>query len=264
MGLHYFFLCTCLSVILGNLQRPAEAASFSAACVQSGKDSIAARTIAARTFTALKMRMGTNDCHLLEAKLGQVKDLWLNGLGIVDIAPLATFTQLERLDISDNFISDIKPLAKLRRLQYLWIGENEVVDLGPLAEMTHLQLLDAEDNAIVDLTPLARLEQLAALDISHNQVQDIGTLVSLQRLRFVFLSHNRLSHSDQLACLSPRGCPMQALPALSHHYWQQLLNGSFGLSYGLVKCDHNPITMPLWEGGIQLTKDQYELLEFCR
>lgn len=62
---------------------------------------------------------------------------WLSasGCGISDISILATLTQLDDLNLSDNQISDISALKNLINLTYLDLENNQITDLTPIKHL---------------------------------------------------------------------------------------------------------------------------------
>ena len=57
---------------------------------------------------------------------------------VTDISPLASLTNLSRLDLTGNEISDLSPLASLTNLTKLTLTGNEISDLSPLSALTGL------------------------------------------------------------------------------------------------------------------------------
>ena len=67
-------------------------------------------------------------------RLKNLHSLRLNGSGLQSaaLAPLATLSQLDTLDLSNNQLVDLVALASLRKLRLLVLAQNSIVDLAPL------------------------------------------------------------------------------------------------------------------------------------
>lgn len=84
----------------------------------------------------------------------RVVDLSNNNL--TDLTDLRELRQIERLYLTNNYISLIDALSNLTVLQVLDISYNDVDDLSPLFELTHLNYLNVMGNRI----PAWQLEKL--------------------------------------------------------------------------------------------------------
>ncbi len=146
----------------------------------------------------------------------KISHLNLSGLGLSDLAPLATM-QLESLDISGNQISNLAPLRGMQ-LRLLNCSGNLISDLAPLRGM-RLVRLEASNNQIVDLTPLEGmpLEQLVADD---NRVSELAPLAGAP-VEFVSLERNpigsvaALSQCVKLVKLRISEAPLASLDGLA-------------------------------------------------
>ena len=87
---------------------------------------------------------------------------------------MATLSQLEGLDLSNNQITDISVITNLGQLNNLRLGSNQ----------------------ISDLTPLANIGYHSLLDLSGNELSDISVLLQLQ----VTIDNLYLSSNDQISC----------------------------------------------------------------
>jgi Leucine-rich repeat (LRR) protein len=84
-----------------------------------------------------------------------------------DVRPLATLTNLEKLNLAGNQIKNISSLAGLTNLKQLNLSKNKVKDLSPLKNLINLEELDIYDNWANDLTPLSNLKNLIKLKIGE-------------------------------------------------------------------------------------------------
>jgi len=76
----------------------------------------------------------------------QLRAISCAGAGVTSLDGLATFSQIERLDLSSNSISDISVLGALTVLQALYLDHNRVVDAVPLYQLAALHTLDLSAN----------------------------------------------------------------------------------------------------------------------
>jgi len=92
------------------------------------------------------------------SRLINMKDLQLWGMrDIMDISPLASMTELEKLWISDNLISDLSPLSGMTKLTALTIEDNMISDVSPLVALSSLKCLKLAGNPVKDYTPLSNI-----------------------------------------------------------------------------------------------------------
>jgi hypothetical protein len=113
--------------------------------------------------------------------------------GTVDLAPLASCTALQHLDLSCcRKVFDMAPLASCAAtLQHLDLSYcSELKDLTPLAACAALRRLDLSGCfALVDLTPLASCAALRHLDLyGCHYVIDMNPLASCTALQHLGLS----------------------------------------------------------------------------
>jgi hypothetical protein len=107
----------------------------------------------------------------------------LTGPGIVDAAPLASLTHLDKLVLGSTRITDIGPLASLTRLIALSLTDVPVRNLSALASLLHLKMLDIRDTEASDLSPLEHSNELETLDVGAKQVPDLPRLARLPKLK---------------------------------------------------------------------------------
>ena len=153
-----------------------------------------------------------SDLSLL-AKMPNLKELYLCGQQIEDIAPLKNLP-LRRLYLCDNKIMDFSPLADIVTLQLLYIGNNPAKDLTPLASLCNLKelLLDSRewDDPVDSFAPLGEISGLEWLSL-NNRIPADGDWSPLEKLDSVW--ELKLWHppADKLVCLGG----MDALTSLA-------------------------------------------------
>ena len=124
---------------------------------------------------------------------------WLsNARGISDVGPLASCTQLTRLDLRGTGVSDVGPLAACTQLTSLTLsGCTGISDVGPLftpqggvQACTQLKSLDlGRCTGLSDVGPLAACKQLTSLDLSWcTGISDVGPLAACTQLTKLDLS----------------------------------------------------------------------------
>ena len=101
---------------------------------------------------------------------------------VSDVAPLASLTALQFLDLRRTPVSDVAPLASLTALQGLYLTGTPVSDVAPLASLTALQGLDLRGTPVSDVAPLASLTALQVLDLEGTQVSDVSPLAAIEGL----------------------------------------------------------------------------------
>ena len=122
----------------------------------------------------------------------------LRGNQISDISPLASLSNLTKLNLGGNEISDISPLASLTNLGALDLVNNQISEVSPLASLSNLASLNLRGNQISDISPLASLSNLTKLNLGGNQISDISPLASLPNLTELDLRENRISDLSPL------------------------------------------------------------------
>ena len=154
-----------------------------------------------------------------------LEELDLRDNFISDISALAGLTNLRLLDFRDNFISNISPLARLTNLTGLGLGNNSISNISSLAGLTNLTHLNLRDNSISDISPLARLTNLIGLKLEGNSISNISPLARLTQLTELHLQNNSISDLSPLVentglrsgdTVDVRGNPLSALSFNTH------------------------------------------------
>ena len=97
---------------------------------------------------------------------------------ITDLTGLEGATNLELLELGNNFISDLSPLKGLTNLVRLDLNNNSISDLSPLKGLTNLKYLLLDNNSISDISPLKGLTNLRRLELHNNSISDLSPLVA--------------------------------------------------------------------------------------
>jgi internalin A len=115
------------------------------------------------------------------------------GLGgsVTDLSPIANYTELERLSISDSKQTvDISVIANFKNLKTLSLQDTQVLSLAPIAGLSKLEILNLSIDSNTglpgrkDFEALRNLKNLKQLDIRvaeplGNQLKDLNNLQSL-------------------------------------------------------------------------------------
>lgn len=119
----------------------------------------------------------------------RITSLDAEGYGISDLTGLASFTNLEHLDLQDNALTgaDLAPLQKLTNLKYLNLEDNQLEQVTSLKGLINLTFLDVSGNMITDFIPLKGLTRLSTLYLSGNATLDYSPLRPI---------YNNLSRED--------------------------------------------------------------------
>ena len=125
--------------------------------------------------------------------------LWIDANDVENLAPLKGLNKLRELDAADNFISDTTALVQLKKLRTLDLSSNLISNLAPLAKLEKLMNLYLEDNEITDVTPLAQLQDLSQLKLDLNLITDVAPLAKITNLVDLFLRDNLIANVTPLA-----------------------------------------------------------------
>lgn len=118
--------------------------------------------------------------------------LQLANCSLSTLAPLSTLTQLEVLDLSDNFVSDLTPLSGCTALQELNLQSNGISDVQPLSSLTSLRILNLSSNSLKDVSALSACTKLEELYLSDNQLTALDCISSMTVLRILEVAKNQL------------------------------------------------------------------------
>jgi Leucine-rich repeat (LRR) protein len=116
------------------------------------------------------------------------------------VAELSRFTQLQALDLFNNFISDegLKELAPLANLQILDLAATKVTDAGlkELSRLKKLRMLGLFKTKVTDagMKDVARLVELQGLHLGATKVTAAGMaeIGSLKKLKLLYLGGLRI------------------------------------------------------------------------
>jgi hypothetical protein len=119
--------------------------------------------------------------------------------GTEDLTPLASFTELRGLVLTESLASDLTPLTGLKELRGLMLKVTHVSDLKPLAELKNLKRLYFHSTHACDLASLSRLKNLQELSLSQTPVTDLTPLAGLKSLEQLCLNYTPVADLTPLA-----------------------------------------------------------------
>ncbi|MBQ9167683.1 MAG: leucine-rich repeat domain-containing protein [Oscillospiraceae bacterium] len=130
--------------------------------------------------------------------LTHLKTLDLSGCKPTDdiLASIATFPNLQSLNLSDCELSSISELSGAVQLTYLNLENNTIRNIQPLSSMTELQELYMPHNALVSLEILSTLTKLQRLDVSYNALTSLSPVGSCSAINWLNASNNSITDTD--------------------------------------------------------------------
>jgi hypothetical protein len=107
----------------------------------------------------------------------------LNGLGVIDLTPISSLTNLRELNLHSTKVTSIAALTALTKLEVLNLKATLVHDLSPIAGFLSLKSLDVTDTDISQLGPLSHIETMEELGIGGKQIPSLVSLTNLKHLK---------------------------------------------------------------------------------
>ncbi|CAG9332042.1 unnamed protein product [Blepharisma stoltei] len=118
----------------------------------------------------------------------------LSVFGSNDRFDISKLTNLENLDLSENYLTSLKGIGECKNLVYLNVSKNSVTDVEPLSNLQKLRVFKASKNKIKDISPLAECKRLTELNLNGNSLLVfslvIRTLKKLHRLSKLSIMNN--------------------------------------------------------------------------
>jgi Leucine-rich repeat (LRR) protein len=101
--------------------------------------------------------------------------------------PIAKFTELTQLDISETDPLSLDPLTRLGKLERLDAHDSKLKNVAPLAKCTALTWVDLHGTQVSNLDPLATLPRLESIDAGNTPVSDVTALSRSHSLQSLWL-----------------------------------------------------------------------------
>lgn len=136
------------------------------------------------------LNVGRNQLRDLEfaVPLTRLTELDVSGQFLSDLSPFGNedvmpLPNLEKFILAHTGLSQIAPLARFSSLRVLDLSENNIVTVAPLKDLRTLEELNLAQNRIMDMTDLESLYKLRKLDVSSNPVKNLKSIVKLEALQ---------------------------------------------------------------------------------
>jgi len=127
--------------------------------------------------------------------------IWVDGLGLESLSPLAHFRSADYLDACANRVTSLEPLAGLSWLETLRLNRNEITSLAPLGKGRRLEALHCDKNRLTSLAGLEKITALRTLHVDENEITDLSALRGLTELRELAIVSNRINSLKPLSKL---------------------------------------------------------------
>lgn len=114
-----------------------------------------------------------------------------------DLKPI--FSDLKKLDLSNNSIYDSYPLRVYYNLEDLNIAGNKIDGTENISELTNLVALDVSNNDFRNLKDFGKLTKLKRLDISENKLESLNEIKNLKQLTTLNVERNELNNFSEIA-----------------------------------------------------------------
>ena len=82
-------------------------------------------------------------------------------------------------------MTQINPLAGFSSLRFLNLSNNHIVTVAPLKDLETLEELNLAQNQITDITDLESLYNLRKLDVSLNPLKNLKSIIKLEALQIL-------------------------------------------------------------------------------
>lgn len=138
---------------------------------------------------------------VLNTDLESITNIYARNRNISNIYGIEFCTNLDTLDIGENYISDIIPLFYLRKIKNLKLDNNYIDDIQPIRYFYQLTELAINNNKIEDLSYISNLTKLTSLFLNNNEIQDIVPLSNLLNLQYLTLSDNPIDNLESISSL---------------------------------------------------------------
>ncbi|MBI5217349.1 MAG: leucine-rich repeat domain-containing protein [Bacteroidia bacterium] len=164
-----------------------------------------------------------NSIYTVE-KEGRLKEMYLHYKNIDNLSPIRYFSNLERLNLNNNFHIDVGELRYFPKLKYLDLNYNKLSGIYTLPALNSLKELGLNNNLITNLIPLKNAPNLEKLEIANNTIYDLSSLPELNLLTCLSLAGNPLNNLaplskfkklDYLNLSTANGKCLETLPPMS-------------------------------------------------
>ncbi|CAG9328253.1 unnamed protein product [Blepharisma stoltei] len=100
---------------------------------------------------------------------------------------ISKLSNLQVLDLSENYLTSLKGVGDCKNLTYLNVSKNSITDVTPLSNLQKLKIFKASKNKIKDISPLGKCKRLTELKLNGNLLVNFSVVLS------IFKNFHRLS-----------------------------------------------------------------------
>lgn len=104
-------------------------------------------------------------------------------------------SDLQKVDVSQNFLTDLKGLEGFCKLTWLKASHNQLNSVKHLKKLTTLNVLNLGYNKLTSTANLLKLKELRALILNDNLLEEVN-LNNLNLLNTLVISHNQIANID--------------------------------------------------------------------
>ena len=141
----------------------------------------------------------TNEMLKKVTKLSLAKELQND---IECVSGLKYLTDLEEIDISNNYLSDVSWLGSCTKLKKVNLSNNLISNSNQIVNNQNLEYLDVSNNVVNDISKIKFMQKIIYLDLSNNNISDISDVSTSYGLQSLFLNDNNLTiFTDKLSGL---------------------------------------------------------------
>ncbi|KAJ2373565.1 hypothetical protein H4S02_008814 [Coemansia sp. RSA 2611] len=133
---------------------------------------------------------------ILDKPAATVTAAELRHKGLTHIDDVSKYTQLRKLDLSNNSISasdGLYGLRQLKALAHVNLSNNSLEEMDFVEGMPSVSVLNVSNNQIERISNhVAKCKELKAIIIGHNKVKAIEHIGGLDKLNTLVVSHNQI------------------------------------------------------------------------
>lgn len=112
---------------------------------------------------------------------------------ICELAPLASITRIETVNLSGTRISTLDGIRHLKGVRRINLSRTMIVSLEGLCDMQSLEEIDISFTKTADLSPLVRAPSLRKVVADYTPVAQIGDLLQCASLREIHLRRTKVN-----------------------------------------------------------------------
>ncbi|MBP3391296.1 MAG: leucine-rich repeat domain-containing protein [Clostridia bacterium] len=116
----------------------------------------------------------------------------MNEQGIADVSCVANMPNLHTLIAANNVITTLEGVETLTQLEYVDVTQNYLMTLDPLAGCTALTTLIAEHNNLLDLKAFENHKTLETLNVQLNRLHYVPEILTMPALKTFLYEGNQI------------------------------------------------------------------------